>query len=640
VCAAESTVDDLAPDSEDDRVADALLSYQKAVEAGRRPDRAEFLRRHADLAEQLEPLLSAGQHADALLSPLQALAPAEDSASRSAARPDGLPSQVDQYRLENEIGRGGMGRIIRILDIDFDRALAMKILLQQGDEQEARFAREARLTGLLQHPGIPPVHALGKLVDGRPYFVMKLIQGRSLKELLKERSSPAADLPRFVDIFGHICHAVGYAHSQGVIHRDLKPQNVMVGAFGEVQVMDWGLAKVLDPPGQEEPMSAESNEPLSSLRRTAEMFEATLAGTVMGTLAYMAPEQARGMPVDARADVFSLGAILCEILTGRPPYVARDRREMLSKARAGDLSSAFPRLASCEIDTELIELARRCLASRPNDRFPDGSAVADEVASYRANLEQRRRQAEIDRAAAEAKAEEEKRAAVAEQALGREEHKRHQEEQRRREAEEAKRKAERRRRWMALALGFILVLLVYVFVVRQYILEPAKLVFQPDLPMPKQRPPTVSNVPSDWQEFKFAVGFSVTMPGKPVDQPWQGPWQFYKVVWKERQMLFLVGSTSLSDNDAANAKTTFDRLRAELPKISGGSLKGEKPVSFSTHEGREYLVETFYEKQNLLYQAVFRYYLVGRRLICLNVGYPGTSTPEEAEKFLNSLKVD
>src|SRR5262249_34717808 len=128
--------------------------------------------------------------------------------------------------------------------VAFDRPLAMKVLLERGDNHLAeRFLREGKLTGQLQHPGIPPVQEMGKLDDGRPYFIMKLIEGRSLYDLLRARSSPSQDLPLFVSIFEQICHTLGYAHAKGIIHRDLKPSNVMVGAFGEVQVMDWGLAK-------------------------------------------------------------------------------------------------------------------------------------------------------------------------------------------------------------------------------------------------------------------------------------------------------------------------------------------------------------------------------------------------------------
>ncbi|MBI1915434.1 MAG: serine/threonine protein kinase [Planctomycetes bacterium] len=154
---------------------------------------------------------------------------------------------VPGYEVRGLLGRGGMGEVFRAHDPAFDRPLALKVMLAElahRPEAESRFVAEARITGRLQHPGIPPVHEIGRLDDGRPFLAMKLIEGRTLHELLEERSTRSRDLPRFVAIFGQVCQAVGYAHLQGVIHRDLKPQNIMVGAFGEVQVMDWGLAKV------------------------------------------------------------------------------------------------------------------------------------------------------------------------------------------------------------------------------------------------------------------------------------------------------------------------------------------------------------------------------------------------------------
>src|SRR5262245_38723641 len=171
-----------------------------------------------------------------------------DATTDTFAPLDGFPPHAGRWRLVEEIGRGGMGIVLRAVDPFFGRQLAVKVLLARADERPdlaRRFLDETRLTGRLQHPGIPPVHEQGTLDDGRPYFTMKLIQGRTLDALLKERASPLDDLPRFVTIFGQVCQTVAYAHSQGVIHRDLKPHNVMVGAFGEVQVMDWGLAKVL-----------------------------------------------------------------------------------------------------------------------------------------------------------------------------------------------------------------------------------------------------------------------------------------------------------------------------------------------------------------------------------------------------------
>jgi serine/threonine protein kinase/tetratricopeptide (TPR) repeat protein len=337
----------------------------------------------------------------------------------AAARPAtaNLPAQVGPYRVEGEIAHGGMGLVARVYDETFNRRLAMKVLLrpapgvgeQLARNLEERLLREAQVTGLLQHPGIPPVHAQGRLPgDGRPYFIMKLIQGSSLQALLKGRSPTDLELPRFVGIFKQIGQTVGYAHGRGVIHRDLKPSNVMVGAFGEVQVMDWGLAKHLGRGAQGEPPPTESEGTEFGLRQAAATAEATAAGAIWGTLPYMAPEQALGEidRLDARTDVFGLGAILCEILTGRPPYTGPDVRK---KAARADLAEALSRLAGCGADAELVDLARRCLAPRQEDRPADGAAVAEAVAAYQAALEQRTRQAEIDAAAERARASAERR---------------------------------------------------------------------------------------------------------------------------------------------------------------------------------------------------------------------------------------
>src|SRR5207248_1627065 len=155
--------------------------------------------------------------------------------------------QVGRYRVLGEVGRGGMGAVFRSRDPELGRDLALKLLLgDHADRPEAvqRFREEAQVGGQLQHPGVVPVYELGCAEDGRPYFTMKLVKGETLAKLLKERASPTQDRPRFLKIFEQVCQAVAYAHAKGVIHRDLKPGNVMVGAFGEVQVMDWGLAKV------------------------------------------------------------------------------------------------------------------------------------------------------------------------------------------------------------------------------------------------------------------------------------------------------------------------------------------------------------------------------------------------------------
>jgi serine/threonine-protein kinase len=312
--------------------------------------------------------------------------------------------------LYEEIGRGGIGRVLRGRDPDLRRDLAVKVLRDEyrDDAQvQRRFVEEAQVGGQLQHPGVVPVYELGRFADRRPYFTMKLVKGRTLADLLKERPDPGHDQARFVAIFEQVCQTVAYAHSKGVIHRDLKPSNVMVGAFGEVQVMDWGLAKVLGQRnGDQEATTAGT---LIRTVRSGSTAEEDGRTGVVGTPAYMAPEQARGEAeaADERADVFGLGAILCVILTGRPPQAGADREEVLRRAAAGDLAETFARLGGCGADAELIGLARRCLAARPEDRPRGAGAVAAELTAYREGVEARLREAELGRARAQVKAQEE-----------------------------------------------------------------------------------------------------------------------------------------------------------------------------------------------------------------------------------------
>lgn len=354
-------------------------------------------------------------------------------------------TRFGDYELIAEIGRGGMGVVWRVFDVHIRRPLAVKFMLGASLAGNDRFLEEARITGQLQHPGIPPVHEIGHLEGGQPFFAMKLIEGRTFAELLGARATPQSDLPRFLKVFEQIAQTLGYAHSQGVIHRDLKPSNVMVGEFGEVQVMDWGLARRLsskaakasqkyhasssdlnanDCPGTEVKceLPAGLAETLSVSPGTAAdhapqyggqcpaFDRLTEMGQVLGTPACMPPEQARGRidAMDERADVFGLGAILCVVLTGRPPYVGRDGSETLRLAQQAELGDAFERLAACGADEELIALARACLAAEPAARPPNAGDVAAKVTSYLESAEARRRQAELDRAQVQLRIQEER----------------------------------------------------------------------------------------------------------------------------------------------------------------------------------------------------------------------------------------
>jgi serine/threonine-protein kinase len=339
---------------------------------------------------------------------------AEDDRTEQA-----LTARAGRYLLEEEIAAGGMGRVLRARDPDLHRPLAVKVLREDHRgwaELEQRFREEAQITGQLQHPGIPPVHEVGVLHDGRPFFAMKLVKGQTLAQLLARRASPAEDLPRFLTIFEQVCQTVAYAHARGVIHRDLKPSNVMVGAFGEVQVMDWGLAKVLTRGDgkQEGPLGGLAEE--STVIRTARSgADLSRAGSVLGTPAFMPPEQANGEGdwLDERADVFGLGAILSVVLTGRPPY-AGSVEEVVRRAAEGDLAEAFARLDSCGADGEMVQLCKDCLAARAGDRPHDAGEVAARVAAYRAGVQERLQAAEVARAAAQGRAEEASAKAAAE----------------------------------------------------------------------------------------------------------------------------------------------------------------------------------------------------------------------------------
>jgi serine/threonine protein kinase len=354
-------------------------------------------------------------------------------AAQDLANGDGLP-WIGPYRTIRELARGGMGVVLLAIDEKFARPVAVKVLAAEhacNRELIQRFEEEAQLMARLQHPAIPPVHDRGKLADGRPYLAMKLIKGRTLAELLREadsqrshagdapNSSPGRDPTRLLNIFDHICHTVAYAHSRGVVHRDLKPANVMVGTHGEVQVMDWGLAKVIvasrDDREEAKKVGGDDRLPASTFWAPPHPGPATLAGSIMGTVAYMAPEQARGEvdTLDERCDVFGLGAILCEILTGKPCYATADDRVRIRLARAGDVTDAYARLDASGADRQLVELAKHCLAPRKEDRPRDGSAVAAQVVCHQAELSARLRQAEIAQAAARVQAVEERKRRLA-----------------------------------------------------------------------------------------------------------------------------------------------------------------------------------------------------------------------------------
>jgi hypothetical protein len=315
---------------------------------------------------------------------------------------------TDRYRLGDVIARGGMGVVYRAEDVALGREVAIKVLGPRlaHTSAAARFREEARITGRLQHPGIPPVHDLGELPDGRPFLAMKLIKGRTLSDEIKARPFTSDDFDDYASVFEQVCLAVAFAHSRGIIHRDLKPANIMVGAFGEVQVMDWGLAKVAVR-GEGKPVEATENAliatPCVSIAGSHVGSEdRTEAGEVLGTPAYMPPEQVRGQEVNERADVFALGGILCAMLTGEPPYTGQTNQEVWKKASGSAIESALARLDAVTGTGQFRAIAKRCLHLDPARRYAHAGEVAAAVHAARAKARDVARRDELVGATEEA----------------------------------------------------------------------------------------------------------------------------------------------------------------------------------------------------------------------------------------------
>lgn len=301
-----------------------------------------------------------------------------------------------RYRVIEALGQGGMGTVYRVFDVELGREVALKVLREPAPDPSAaeRLWAEARVIAGLDHPGIAAVHDVGKLSDGRVYYVMKLIRGESLDRHINGTWS----LNDRLRVFERVCETVAFAHEHGVIHRDLKPQNIMVGKFGEVLVVDWGVAKLLA--GGAQGLAGGGSGPASDADRGAgphsahesitgdEAWDpqrtqtlATAKGTIIGTPAFMAPEQARGdvERIDQRTDVFALGAILYFLMTGSSPL----DRSAFQGMRAGEWHGVeTPRRGRRGIPRALAAICLKAMQPEPQERYTGAKELNADVSRY------------------------------------------------------------------------------------------------------------------------------------------------------------------------------------------------------------------------------------------------------------------
>ena len=325
------------------------------------------------------------------------------------------------YSLEGVVATGGMGAVLKAQDNNLARTVALKVMLNSAeatDQAVYSFVAEAQITGQLEHPNIVPLHDIGVAADGTIYYTMKLIEGRTLRDILKDIRDGNPDtiqrfpLSRLLTVFQKVCDGIAYAHSRRVVHRDLKPDNVMVGEFGEVLVLDWGLAKVLPEPGQAdtEETGGEFSGPLPGGGGADAM--ATMAGQVKGTPNYMAPEQAEGRvsDIDTRSDIYALGGILYCILTTQPPITGSSLDEILTKVTEGSITppsvyndlpvenpagKVAPHCPDGVIPSALSAVAMKCMTRDPLERYQTVEELQADIAAYQGGYATRAQDANI-----------------------------------------------------------------------------------------------------------------------------------------------------------------------------------------------------------------------------------------------------
>jgi len=418
------------PDSGSDPTTLLFVEYLQRLEAGESVDFEAFCAEHPDHADALrdrrrfnDDLCSMmervghetlgkrikhqyGDEADPNISLKGEAEGSSDLGNELIDRLAGRGEGYGRYKLKGEIDRGGQGAILRVWDEDLRRNLAMKIMLGQVEIEHTgetpavdsktlgRFLEEAQVTGQLDHPGIVPVHELGLDAEGRVYFTMKLVKGESLAAIFeKVRSGEDGwNQTRALGVLLKVCEAMAYAHDKGVIHRDLKPANIMVGSFGEVYVMDWGLARIMGREDKKDIRIKPVNTTIEirSDRRdegqTPDSPLITMDGDVVGTPAYMSPEQAMGDldQVGPQSDVYSMGAVLYELLAGHMPYVLPgmliNNYAVWSRVQAGPPEPLH--VWTPKAPLELVAICQRAMERRCEDRYVDTQTFADDLRAF------------------------------------------------------------------------------------------------------------------------------------------------------------------------------------------------------------------------------------------------------------------
>ena len=343
------------------------------------------------MTDEVKPSLAEIDTQDVLRDPLAPAAtqyitpPWVTPASRPAAT-----AGASRFRIVRTHAKGGLGEVFIAIDEELHREVALKeIQSHRADhpESQLRFRFEAEVTGGLEHPGIVPVYGMGQYPDGRPYYAMRFIHGESLREAIKRYHAiedPARrgfELRQLLGKIVAVCHAMEYAHSRAILHRDIKPHNIMLGPFGETLVVDWGLARSIDGDGRGDPHAASAH--VTPLRpRSGSGTAMTRLGSVIGTPQFMSPEQASGEVerLGPASDIYSLGATLYCLLVGEAPS---RRSDATTKVREGQIPT--PRQVRRDIPKALEAICLKAMAPRPEDRYPSARALADDIERWLAD---------------------------------------------------------------------------------------------------------------------------------------------------------------------------------------------------------------------------------------------------------------